>query len=134
DGEAVFGEIGARAPGGRLTHVMNYSCDLDLFHAWGEAVALGRISADTSKKYNASVIFKRAVGGGRITAHEGLSSLLSRYGEHVAHIDLNPIGSPVRDYKKVVTGDGWIVVRHPNLEATLELSEAFANELRIVAE
>ncbi|MFT5287937.1 MAG: biotin carboxylase, partial [Planctomycetota bacterium] len=42
DGEAVFGEIGARAPGGRLTHVMNYSCDLDLFHAWGEAVALGR--------------------------------------------------------------------------------------------
>jgi hypothetical protein len=30
-GEAVFGEIGARAPGARLVHAMNYTCDADYF-------------------------------------------------------------------------------------------------------
>ena len=50
DGEAVFGEIGARSPGGRLTHGMNYSCDIDLFAAWGEAIVSGRISQDTTKR------------------------------------------------------------------------------------
>lgn len=134
DGEAVFGEIGARAPGGRLTHAMNYSCDCDLFHAWGEAIAYGRSGQDLSKKYNAAIVFKRAVGSGRIRAHEGLDGLLGRYGEHVIHMDLNPIGAPCRDYRKVVTGDGWIVVRHPDLGATLELADAFSNELRLVAE
>jgi len=134
DGEAVFGEIGARAPGGRLTHAMNYSCDIDLFHAWGEAIAYGRTSQDTTKKFNAAIVFKRAVGTGRIKAHEGLAGLLGQYGEYVVHMDLNPVGAPVRDYRKVVTGDGWIVVRHPDLGATLELADAFANDFRLVAE
>ncbi len=134
DGEAVFGEIGARAPGGRLTHGMNYSCDIDLFQLWGEAIAYGRTMQDTTKKFNAALVFKRAYGTGRIKAHEGLAGLLGQYGEHVVHMDLNPIGAPVRDYRKVVTGDGWIVVRHPDLGATLELADAFSNDFRMVAE
>ena len=133
EGEAVFGEIGARAPGGRLTHGMNYSCDIDLFRAWGEAIVSGRISQDTRKRYNACLIFKRAVGSGIVRSYEGLDGLLSNYGEHVAHIDLTPIGEPARDYRKVVTGDGWIVVRHPDLDATIEISNAFSTNLRVLA-
>ena len=34
DGEVVFGEIGARPPGGRMVDVMNYATDADLFSAW----------------------------------------------------------------------------------------------------
>lgn len=133
DGEAVFGEIGARAPGGRMTHGMNYSADIDLFRAWGEAIVSGTISQDTRKRYNACLVFKRAVGNGIVTAYEGLDGLLARYGEHVAHIDLTPIGSPARDYRKVVTGDGWIIVRHPDLGATIEISNAFSTQLRVLA-
>jgi hypothetical protein len=133
NGEAVFGEIGGRPPGARLVHAMNYSCDIDLFRGWAEAVCYGRLSQETSKKYNAAMIFKRAQGDGVVREHRGLQGLLHRYGRHVASIELTPIGEPRRDWKKVVVGDGWIVVRHPDLALTLEMSEAFVNDLVVVA-
>jgi hypothetical protein len=132
-GEAVFGEIGGRPPGARLVHAMNYSCDIDLFRGWAEAVCRGTLSQDTTKKYNASMIFKRAQGQGIVRAHQGLDELLQRYGKYVATIELTPIGEQKRDWRKVVVGDGWVVVRHPDLAFTLEMSERFVNDLRIVA-
>jgi biotin carboxylase len=132
-GEAVFGEIGGRPPGARLVHAMNYACDVDLFRGWAEAACYGRLSQDTSRKYNASMIFKRAQGEGRVREHRGLAELLRRYGPHIATIELTPIGEPKRDWRKVVVGDGWIVVRHPDLQATLQMSEAFVNDLTVVA-
>jgi hypothetical protein len=132
-GEAVFGEIGARAPGARLVHGMNYSCDADFFAGWAEAVAFGRLSQPTHKKYNAACVFKRAVGQGRIRRYEGLEALLARYGEHIPVVDLNPLGSPRRDWKNSVVGDGWLVARHPNLEVTLEIADRIGTELRILA-
>jgi len=132
-GEAIFGEIGGRPPGARLVHLMNYSCDADPFRGWAEAACHGRISQDRSKKYNAGVVFKRAVGQGRIRAYEGLDRLMARYGEHVPVIDLAPIGAPRRDWKASAVGDGWIVVRHQDLDTCLALGDAFASEFRIVA-
>lgn len=132
-GEAVFGEIGGRPPGARLVHAMNYACDVDLFRGWAEAACYGRLSQDTRRKYNASMIFKRAQGEGRVREHRGLAELLRRYGPHIATIELTPIGEPKRDWRKVVVGDGWIVVRHPDLQATLQMSEAFVNDLTVVA-
>jgi biotin carboxylase len=132
-GEAVFGEIGARAPGARLVHAMNYVCDADFFAGWAEAVAFGRLSQPTARKYNAACVFKRAVGQGKILRHEGLERLLARYGEHIPVVDLNPIGAPRRDWKNSVVGDGWLVARHPNLEFTLEIADRIGTELRIVA-
>lgn len=132
-GEAVFGEIGGRPPGARLVHLMNYTCDADLFRGWAEAVCQGRISQDLRKKYNAGVVFKRAVGQDRIRAYEGLDRLMARYGEHVPVVDLAPIGSMRRDWKSSAIGDGWIVVRHPDLDTCLALGDAFASEFRIVA-
>ncbi len=132
-GEAVFGEIGARPPGGRLVHVMNYSCDIDLFVGWAEAVTGGRFSQDTRKKHNAAVVFKRGEGEGVVRRIDGLESLLARYGEHVAAIELVRVGEPRRDWRKVIIGDGWVVVRHPNLEFTLEMADRFSTDLRILA-
>lgn len=132
-GEAVFGEIGGRPPGARLVHLMNYTCDADLFRGWAEAVCHGRISQDLRKKYNAGVVFKRAVGQGVVRSYEGLDRLMARYGEHVCVVDLVPIGAPRRDWKSSAIGDGWIVVRHPDLETCLRMGDAFAAELRIVA-
>jgi biotin carboxylase len=132
-GEAVFGEIGGRPPGARLVHAMNYSCDIDLFRGWAEAACYGRLSQDTAQKYNASMVFKRAQGAGVVREHRGLQELLRRYGQHVATIELTPIGEPKRDWRKVVVGDGWIVVRHPDLAYTLQMSEAFVNDLTVIA-
>ena len=43
----------------------------------------GRLPQPLERKYNAGCIFKRAQGDGRITAVEGLDTLLAEYGEHV---------------------------------------------------
>ncbi|MBI5849429.1 MAG: ATP-grasp domain-containing protein [Planctomycetes bacterium] len=132
-GEAVFGEIGGRAPGGRLTHVMNYACNLDLFLGWAEAVCHKRFTQPIDRRFNAAVVFKRAEGEGTIRRIEGLDGLLARYGEHVAHIDLVRVGEQRRDWRQVVTGDGWIVVRHPELETTMRMADQFGTDLRIYA-
>lgn len=132
-GEAVFGEIGGRPPGARLVHAMNYAADVDLFQGWAEATCFGRFSQDGTKAYNAAMVFKRAQGDGIVREHRGLDDLLQRYGAHIASIELTPLGEPRRDWRKVVVGDGWIVVRHPELGACLEISEAFVNDLTVVA-
>jgi hypothetical protein len=134
DGEVVFGEIGARSPGGRLTHGMNLSVDADLFAGWAEALTAGRISQDLTKKFNAAIIFKRAQGAGdRIARVEGLDRIMREEGQHIPLVDLVPVGAPRRDYRQVVTGDGWMIARHPDLGETLRLADRLANEVLMVA-
>jgi hypothetical protein len=132
-GEVVFGEIGARPPGARLVHLMNYAADADLFRGWAEAVCWGKLSQDTQKKYCVAVIFKRAQGPGDVVRrYEGLERLMARYSEHVCVVELTPIGARRRDWKASAIGDGWIVVRHPDLATTMQIADAFGAELRVL--
>jgi biotin carboxylase len=134
DGEVVFGEIGARPPGARTVDVMNYATDADLFTAWAYAVTQGSIPFPVERRYNAASIFKRARGAGRITRYEGLDQLLARYGEHVAAIDLLPVGAPRRDWRATLIADGMVIVRHPDLEPALDMARRFAADLHLFAE
>jgi len=133
DGEVVFGEIGARPPGARTVDVMNYATDADLFTAWAEAVTHGRISSSITRHYNAASIFKRASGAGRITHHEGLDRLLAEYGDHVAALELLPVGAPRRDWRATLIADGMVIIRHPQLPMALEIAQRFAADLRLYA-
>jgi len=134
DGEVVFGEIGARPPGARTVDVMNYATDADLFAAWAHAVTHGRIPQPVERRYNAGSVFKRARGVGRITHYEGLDQLLAEYGEHVAALDLLPIGAPRRDWRATTIADGMVIIRHPELPQALEIAQRFAAELHLFAE
>jgi carbamoyl-phosphate synthase L subunit-like protein len=133
DGEAVFGEIAARPPGARVVDQMNYATDGDLYVGWAEAVVHGSLSQPLERRYNAGSIFKRAHGAGRITHVEGLDRLLAEYGDHVALLDLLPVGAPRRDWRATVVSDGMIVVRHPELQRVIEMTERFASELHLYA-
>ena len=133
DGEVVFGEIGARPPGARTVDVMNYATDTDLFAAWAHAVTHGRIPQPVERRYNAASVFKRASGAGRITRYEGLDQLLAEYGEHVAALELLPVGAPRRDWRATTIGDGMVIVRHPELPKALEMAQRFAAELHLFA-
>ncbi len=132
DGEAVFGEIAARPPGARVVDVMNYATDGDTYAGWAQAVVSGSMQP-LERRYNAGAVFKRARGSGRITHSEGLDALLGRYGEHVALLDLLPVGAPRRDWRSTVTGDGVVVVRHPELQQVIEMTEAFARDFQMYA-
>ena len=48
-------------------------------------------------------------------------------------LDLLPIGAPRRNWKQTLVSDGMIIVRHPDLERTLQIADRFATELRMYA-
>ncbi len=133
DGEAVFGEIGARPPGGRTVDAMNFASDVDLFRSWAEATVHGQLSRPLERKYNATTVFKRAIGTGRIQRYEGLDRLLAELEPWIVATELNPIGSPRRNWKQQLIGDGMVVVRHPDLRVCTEMADRVGTDLQIYA-
>jgi hypothetical protein len=132
DGEVVFGEIGARPPGARVVDLMNYATDGDLYVGWAEAVVHGRMQ-QLERHWNVGSIFKRAIGDGRITHVEGLDRLLAEFGDAVRMVDLLPVGAPRQDWRASVIGDGMIVVRHPEFQRVVEMTDRFADEVKMYA-
>lgn len=133
DGEVVFGEIGARVGGARLIDQMNFSNDADLFRGWAEAVCYGTLSEPIQRRHNVAVIFKRAQGEGRIHHISGLASYLARYGQHVAALDLLPVGAHRRNWLQTLISDGYAIVRHPNLETCLAMADRFGTDVQLFA-
>jgi len=123
DGEAVFGEIAARPPGAHTVDLMNFA----------EAVCHGRFTQTVERKYNAAWIFKRAEGQGRIRRIEGLEAILAEYAPHLCVVDLLPVGAPRRNWKQTLISDGMVILRHPDLQRTLEMADRVATHLRMFA-
>jgi hypothetical protein len=132
-GEVVFGEIAARPPGGSSGELMNRTCDFDVYRAWGEALVHGRISARPERKYNVAIVFKRAKGQGRIQRIVGLRDLEARLGSSLLRHELLPPGSPRRNWKQTLLSDGFVMLRHPDLETTLALADEVDERLQLIA-
>ncbi len=130
-GEVVFGEIAARSPGGRLTDLMNYAADTDLYAGWAEAVCYGTFSQPKERMYNVAQVFKRAQGAGVITRIEGVGEMMGRMGQHVVNVDLRQPGQERRDWRATVISDGLIAVRHRNFDDTVAMSEWIASNVHI---
>jgi hypothetical protein len=133
DGEVVFGEIGARPPGAHQVDQMNYACDFDVFREWGRAVTQGRVEPPAARPYNVATIFKRAQGQGRIYAIAGLDGFMARYGAHVVWDTLLRPGTPRRNWKATLVSDGFLMLRHPDLGATLQMADAAGTDVRLLA-
>lgn len=132
-GEAVFGEIAARPPGACSVDLMNFAGDVDTFRGWGEALVRGELSGRWERPYNAAVIFKRAQGQGSIRRIEGLQRIVARYRPHIVRVDLLPLGAQRRDWKATLLSDGNVVVRHPDLAATLDMADRVGTDLQLYA-
>lgn len=133
DGEVVFGEIGCRPPGARQVDQMNFACDIDTFRGWASAVCYGTFEEDVQRKYNVATIFKRAHGRGIIHRIDGLESILGRFGQHVVANEILPIGAHRRDWLQTLLSDGYIILRHPSLPATLAMADAVGTDLQMYA-
>jgi biotin carboxylase len=133
DGEAVFGEIAARPPGAHTVDTMNFASDIDLFTGWAEAAVHGTFSPRVERLYNCAIVFKRAHGEGTIRRIEGLDRILSAFGEHIPSFDLLPIGAHRRDWVKTLLSDGFVFVRHPDLDTTTEMADRVGTDLQLYA-
>lgn len=133
DGEVVFGEIGGRPPGAHQVDQMNYACDIDVYREWGRAVTHGRFEAAVERRYNVATVYKRATGNGRIRAVHGLDTFLAQHARHVVWNTLLPVGATRRNWKATLVSDGFIMLRHPELEATLALADHVGTSVRLEA-
>jgi biotin carboxylase len=133
-GEAVFGEIGCRPGGAHLVDQMNYTCDIDLFREWARACVMHEFKASTERKFNCGIVFKRAMGQGRITRIEGLGAWLRECGDSVCEEKLLRPGTPRRNWKHTLLSDGHVIVRHPEWDEAHRLSFAAATGIRMWAE
>ena len=64
---------------------------------------------------------------------DGLDPLRAAYGDDIVLVDILPIGTPRRDWRATVVGDGWVVVRHHDLQRVIEMTERFATDLHVYA-
>lgn len=133
DGETVFGEIAARPPGARTVDLMNYASDVNLFEGWAEAELKGTFSLAIERKYNCACVTKRAHGQGRITRIEGLEALRQAFGEWLCTVDLLPVGSPRRDWKSTLLSDGYLTIRHPDWQTTMDMADRIGTDLHLYA-
>ena len=133
DGEVVFGEIGCRPGGAHLVDQMNFTSDIDLFREWARSVCWKSFEADTTRRYNAAIIFKRARGQGRITRRDGLERFMARYGNQVVWENLLPVGSPRRNWKQTLLSDGFVLLRHPEWRTTMALANEVAEHITLHA-
>jgi biotin carboxylase len=132
-GEAVFGEIGCRPGGAHLVDQMNYTGDVDLFREWARVACWRSFEAPTKRKFNAGIVFKRALGQGRITRITGLRDYMRRYGDYVVEEQLLRPGTMRRNWKQTLLSDGHLMVRHPNWDEAYKISFAAATDVTMYA-
>ena len=132
-GEIVFGEIGCRPGGAHLVDQMNYTSDIDLFREWARAVCWNDVRITNPRKHNVAIIFKRAMGKGKINRIAGLRSYLAKYGQAVVVENLLRPGQWRRDWKQTLVSDGFLIVRHPDWNVAKQLAEKAAVEIQMFA-
>ena len=113
---------------------MNYACDLDIFCEWARAVCYQSFDAAITRNYNVATIYKRAKGHGTITRYQNYDPLIAKYRPFIVEDTLLPIGSRRRNWRQTLVSDGYIMLRHPDLNATMEMADAFASQLNLYAE
>lgn len=133
DGEVVFGEIGCRPGGAHLVDQMNYTSDIDLYREWARVVCWHSFEADTTRRYNTAIVFKRAMGEGTIQAIHGLRGFLEDHGRHVVWENLQRPGQRRRNWKQTLVSDGFIMLRHADWGAAKHLAERVAVDVRLYA-
>jgi len=133
DGEVVFGEIACRPGGACVVDLMNYTSDIDLFREWARAVCWHAFEASPDRKYNVGIVFKRALGQGRISGIQGLTEYYQRYRPYIVEDTLLRPGAHRRDWKATLLSDGYIVVRHPDWHYARDMTFAAATGVQLYA-
>ena len=133
DGEVVLGEVACRNGGGHFVDMHNLANDIDLFVEWGRAVCWQAFEAQAHRRYHVGMVFKRAEGSGRITRIEGRERLREACGPWLVGDSLLPVGSPRGDWKQTLLGDGFVTLRHPDLDTLRGLMDIAIDGVRLFA-
>ncbi len=129
----MFSEIGARPPGCRLWDLYNQANDFDLYHAWAEAIVLGRTSPRPSRRYSAGAIALRPSQDGHIRAYQGVDEVKERFGNWIIKAHLPPAGTPTQPVEAGYLANAWLWVRHPDYDACRVMLDEIGQTIKVIA-
>lgn len=128
DGTLAIGEIAARPPGANIVSGNNFVHDADLYRAWARAVIDEAFDGPWTRKYSVGIAFLRGMGRGRVAEVTGLAEANARLGAHVVEARLPTVGAPKAD---TYEGDGYIIVRDPDLEVVKQAMKTVIETVRV---
>lgn len=129
DGSIAVSEVGARPPGAQLASMIGHVHDVDFYRMWCALVLLDEFRPP-GRRYAAGCAYLRGQGRGVVRAVHGVEEIQRRLGHLVVEAQLPTPGRPAAaDY----TGDGYVIVRHPETavvrDALAEIVEGIRVEL-----
>lgn len=127
-------EIGARPPGERLWDLYCVGNDLDLYRAWGEAIAQGRVTATPSRRYATGSVQVRPDRDGKVASYSGLDRIVKRCGESIWRSELPPPGRATVPIEKGYLANAWFRLKHSDYDELLRQMEFIGKTLRVKAE
>ena len=128
DGSLAIGEIAARPPGAHIVLANGYAHDADLYGAWARAVIDDAFDGPWTRKYAVGVAYLRGVGRGRVKAVRGVDRANALVGHLAVESRLPTIGAPRSDSYE---GDGYVVVRDPDVEQVKRAVTAIIETIQI---
>ena len=131
DGTVAVSEVGARPPGAQLSSMLGYVHDVDFYRTWCELVLLDRFDPP-ERKYASGCVYLRGQGPqgrpSQVRAVHGVEELQRRLGHLVVEARLPAPGQPASsDY----TGEGYVIVRHPETAVVRDALQQIAEEIRV---
>ena len=133
NGEAVFGQIGARPPGAHTVDIMSWASDVDLFLGMGDAEVKGTFIQTLERKYNCACLTKRAQGLGIIRRIDGVEKVRRALSDQLVAVNLLNVGDHRRDWKPTLLGDEWVVVIDPDVQACMDASDYVGQAIQMYA-
>jgi formate-dependent phosphoribosylglycinamide formyltransferase (GAR transformylase) len=128
DGTLAVGEIAARPPGAHLVLANSYAHDVDLYRAWARAVVDEAFDGPFERRWSVGTAFLRGVGGGRVSRVSGVAAVNERVGGLVVDSRLPALGTPRSDSYE---GDGYVIVRHPDVEVVKSAMKTVIETIKI---
>jgi hypothetical protein len=133
NGEVVFGEVACRNGGGHFVDMMNWSNDFDIYREWARSICWKSFEGKAQRKHHVAMVFKRALGEGRITRIDGMERIRQICGKYIVAENLSPVGAMRRNWKQTLLSDGWVAVRHPDEGTCRAMMDMLIGDLRLYA-
>jgi hypothetical protein len=134
DGTVAVSEVAARPPGAQLLSLVSWAHECDFFDAWPRLLLLDEFTPP-ERRWAAGAAYLRGQrrpgssgDGGVITAVHGVEQLQRDIGGLVVEARLpTPGQQPSPEY----TGDGHVLLRHPDTDVVLHALRRIVDELRV---
>ena len=113
-GDLIALEVNMRPPGGLTTDMFNFSCDIDVYNAWGSILAgKGFPYPDHTHKYYCCYVGRKS---NRSYAHSQ-QEILDRYGDKISHHE------SISGVFSAALGNYGYLVRSPDLDEILAIAK-----------